>query len=103
MPSVEQLEALLQEDPEDTFLLYALAMELGNCEQHERSLEIFQRLMDQHPPYVPAFFMAGQMLARLGRNQQSRQILTTGIEQAQAQHDDHAAGEMAEFLTSLGD
>ena len=103
MPSVQQLEALLQDNPEDTFLQYALAMELGNCGQHDRSLEIFRRLMEQEPPYVPAYFMAGQQLARLGRIEESRQTLTLGIDQAAAQNDQHAAGEMSDFLASLHD
>jgi hypothetical protein len=46
--------------------------------------------------------MAAQQLARLGRNDAARAILRAGIEQARLQNDLHAAGEMSEFLASLG-
>ncbi len=103
MPSVEQLESLLNDSPDDTFLLYALAMELDKTEQHERSLEIFDALMGLETPYVPAFFMSAQQLVRLQRVNEARSNLRSGIEQARVQNDAHAAGEMSEFLMSLGE
>ncbi len=53
-------------------------------------------------PYVPAFFMAAQQLVRLTRLGEARAALRDGIEQARRQGNAHAAGEMAEFLTSIG-
>lgn len=103
MPTLEQLESLLNESPDDSFLLYALAMELDNCGQHDRSLSIFDQLMRQTPPYVPAFFMSAQQLARIDRTIEARPILESGIKNARTQNDSHAAGEMAEFLATLGD
>jgi hypothetical protein len=46
--------------------------------------------------------MAGQQLARLGRTEDARGVLREGIEEARKQGDTHAAGEMSEFLASLG-
>jgi hypothetical protein len=46
--------------------------------------------------------MAGQQLASLGRTEEARDSLRSGIDQARAQGDAHAAGEMSEFLASLG-
>ena len=56
MPSIEQLESMLKDSPNDTFLLYALAMELDNCDQHNRSLEIFDTLIQLETPYVPVSY-----------------------------------------------
>lgn len=97
----EQLEAMLADSPEDTFLQYALAMEWENEEQHEKSLAIHQQLMQQEPPYVPSFFMAGQLLANLERTEEAQSILQAGIQQADQQGDTHAAMEMRGFLQSL--
>ena len=104
MPSRrEKIEAMLSEDPHDTFLRYSLAMELDKEGQHEESLRRLGELAEDDPPYVPAFFMAGQQLARLSRVEEARTILREGIEQARGQGEEHAAGEMSEFLASLGD
>ncbi|MCA9232940.1 MAG: hypothetical protein KDA57_19990 [Planctomycetales bacterium] len=98
----EKIEAMLIEDPTDTFLRYSLAMELDKAEDHEASLARLRELASDEPPYIPAFFMAGQQLARLTRIEEARVVLRDGIEQARAQGDSHAAGEMSEFLASLG-
>ena len=98
----EKIEAMLADDPGDTFLRYSLAMELDKEGEHARSVAKFAELMRDAPPYVPAFFMAGQQLARLGRLEEARAFLRDGIEAARAQSDSHAAGEMSEFLASLG-
>jgi len=93
---------MLNEDPQDPFLNYALAMELDKAERHEESLALFRQLTEEHePPYVPAFFMAGQMLARLDRIPEAKEFLHAGILQAQNQGDAHAAGEMTEFMEML--
>ncbi|GIW90609.1 MAG: hypothetical protein KatS3mg109_1041 [Pirellulaceae bacterium] len=101
-PRRAKIEAMLANEPGDRFLRYALAMELQRDGEHERSLEELRRLMEETPPHVPAFFMAGQQLARLGRIEEARQALRDGIEEARRQGDFHAAGEMSEFLAGLG-
>ena len=93
---------MLADDPGDTFLRYSLAMELDKEGSHDRSLEGLRGLMADQPAYVPAFFMAGQQLARLCRTSDARTVLRDGIEAARAQGNSHAAGEMSEFLASLG-
>ena len=98
----EQIEAMFASDPEDTFLRYALAMEWAASDTPEVSLEWFEGLMNDSPPYVPAFFMAGQTLAGCGQIDQARDVLRRGIDQARSQGDLHAAAEMSEFLASLG-
>ena len=99
----EKIEAMLADDPTDTFLRYSLAMELDKEERHDESLARLDELTKDAPPYVPAFFMAGQQLVRLGRVSDARGYLRDGIEAARTQNDAHAAGEMSEFLASLGD
>ena len=98
----EKIEAMLADDPGDTFLRYSLAMELDKEGAHNESLAKFAELTRDEPPYVPAFFMGAQQLARLERINEARTMLRDGIEAARVQHDHHAAGEMSEFLASLG-
>ena len=99
----EKIEAMLLDEPDDTFLRYSLAMELDKEGANDSSLEKLAELTRDQPPYVPAFFMAGQQLARLNRVSEARRYLRDGVEAARQQNDAHAAGEMSEFLSSLGD
>lgn len=99
----EKIEAMLADEPDDQFLRYTLALELDKEGENNRSLELLSALTKDESPYVPAYFMAGQQLARLERVNEARSYLRDGIEAARAAGDSHAAGEMSEFLTSLGD
>jgi thioredoxin-like negative regulator of GroEL len=98
----EKIEAMLADDPADVFLRYSLAMELDKEGSHDSSLAKFAELTADNPPYVPAFFMSAQQLARLNRIDEARSTLRYGITAAREQNDQHAAAEMSEFLMSLG-
>jgi thioredoxin-like negative regulator of GroEL len=98
----EKIEAMLAEDPSDTFLRYSLAMELQKEGRHAESLARFEELMGESPPHVPAFFMAAKLFVELDRRDDARRMLRSGIEEARKQNDAHAASEMAEMLTALG-
>ena len=98
----EKIEAMLADEPNDTFLQYSLALELEKEGEHENSLAALRQLMRIDPPYVAAFFMAAQHLAKAGRIGEARDALREGIEAARQQGDTHAAAEMSEFLAGLG-
>src|SRR5689334_13463786 len=103
MPSRrERIEAMLAEDPRDPFLRYSLALEFEKEGRHDDSLAQLSSLTAEDPPYVPAFFMAGQQLTKLGRIAEARTVLCEGIEVARREGNGHAAGEMSEFLAGLG-
>ena len=82
-------------------LRYMLAMELQAEGANERAFELFHGLMNDSAPHVPSFLIAGQLLASLGRTEEARTVYQTGIHHAQVQENDHAAGEMAQFLQEL--
>jgi hypothetical protein len=97
-----KIEAMLAADPTDQFLRYSLAMELDKEGDNDRSLARLAELQRDAAPYVPAFFMAAQQLAKLDRVADARETLRRGIDEARVQGNAHAAGEMSEFLASLG-
>ncbi len=97
-----KIEAMLADEPADQFLRYSLAMELEKEAEHDASLNHLASLQRDAAPYVPAFFMAAQQLARLNRVDDARSVLRAGIEEARRQENAHAAAEMSEFLAGLG-
>lgn len=102
MSRKERIEAMLVDDPQDSFLRYGLAMELIKEDAIDRALELFAGLMSDSPPYVPAFLMAAQQWVQLEKIEQARGVLREGIEAARVQNESHAAGEMADLLANLG-
>ena len=98
----EKIEAMLADDPGDTFLRYSLAMELRSEGKTEESLACLNELMAENPPCVPAFFMAAQQFVEMDELDSARERLRVGIDQARAQGDSHAAAEMSDYLATLG-
>ncbi len=99
----QKIEALLRDDPDDIFLRYSLGLELEGEGEWEAGLSILETLARGTPPYVPAFQMAAQHLAKRDRNDEARACLREGIEAARGQGLSHAAAEMAEMLMGLGE
>ena len=98
----EQLEAMLAEAPGDPELRYFLAMDFAGGGEDEQAAEALTRLTADSPDYVPAYVQAGQLLARMGREDEARTAFRAGIAAANRTGNAHAAGEMEAFLDSLG-
>lgn len=97
----QKLQQMLQENPQDTFLLYALAMEDRSAGDDSAALVQLDRVLAADPQYVAAYFQKGQVLAGQSRFDEARQILQEGVAIARQAGDAHAAGEMAELLSTL--
>jgi tetratricopeptide (TPR) repeat protein len=97
----EQIEEMLAADPDDAFLRYGLAMEYAGAGQDEEAARCLAELLRRDPEYVAAYLQAGRVLIRLGRDEEARGVLQTGIGVATRKGDSHAAGEMTGFLQGL--
>ena len=97
----EQLEEMLESDPDDVFLRYALAMQYVSEGDSAAGIERLQQVIDHAPKYVAAYFQKGQLLAQEDEIDSAKEILTRGTEVAREVGDTHAEGEMTDFLETL--
>lgn len=97
-----KIEAMLQDEPQDVFLRYSLAMEMQSEGEVDEALNLFRTLSEETPPHVPAFFRSAQLLADQDEVDSARDFLRRGIDVARDQGDAHAAAEMSEMLADLG-
>ena len=102
-PRMDQLEALLADEPDDAFLCYGLAMEHTSAGDDATAAKLLVELIERKSaePYVPAFLQAGQALMRLGRESDSAKVLMQGIDVAKQAGDLHAMGEMQGLLATV--
>jgi thioredoxin-like negative regulator of GroEL len=98
----QMLEEFVAAKPNDAFARYGLAVECANTGDAAAADENFKTLLAAHPDYVAAYFQYGQYLARVGRTEDARSALTSGIATAQRTGDDHARAEMEAALAELG-
>jgi predicted Zn-dependent protease len=87
---------------EDPFVWYGLAMEYRSLQRFDDALSTFEALRERTPDYVPMYLMCGQMLESMGRAEEARGWLSSGIEHAGKKGDTHAVSELESALATLG-
>ena len=102
MPSIEKLRTMLESEPRDPFLLYAMAQELANAGAHEDAVSYFDRTIEADADSSYAHFHKARSLEALGRPDEARATLDTGLEAANRSGDEKAASEIAGYRASLG-
>jgi tetratricopeptide (TPR) repeat protein len=102
MDRIAMLKQAVEQNPNDAFARYGLAMEYSNGGQVENALAEFARLLEAHPDYTPGYFMAAQALAREDRIAEARKMLQDGIASAERTRNMHARSEMEAMLQELG-
>ena len=101
MDRVATLKQILDQNPNDAFARYGLAMEYSKSGNSAAALQEFAALLQAHPDYTAGYFMAAQVLAREGRNHEARTMLMDGIASADRTGNAHAKSEMAAMLGEL--
>lgn len=96
-----QIESMLKQSPNDTFLLYGLAMEYLKEGETAEGIARLKHVADVNPNYPAAYFQLGQILSQEGEIEEAKDWLERGIVVAQKVGDGHAAGEMQQFLMML--
>jgi tetratricopeptide (TPR) repeat protein len=99
---LQMLTEFLEQNPGDAFARYGLAMEYSNAGQTEKALAEFGRLLELHPDYTNAYFMAAQALERAGRTAEAKTMLENGLAAARRTGNKHAMSEMSGMLEELG-
>lgn len=98
---LEFLSKMAASGAEDPFVWYGLAMEYRSLGRHDEALATFSALRARAPEYVPMYLMCGQMLESMGRGEDARAWLTSGIDAARAKGDGHALSELEGALGAL--
>ena len=98
---LEMLKQMVEQDPNNSFARYGLAMELTNSGHLDESTAAFRTLLQRDENYAAAYFHLGQALEKLGEIEQARAIYETGIEVTTRKGDLHTRAEIEAALNSL--
>lgn len=101
MDRVDMLNEILEQDPNNAFARYGLALEYSNSGKLDHALEEFEKLLSANPDYAAGYFMAAQTLMKSDRRDEARSMLENGIAAAERKGDGHAASEMRGMLEEI--
>ncbi len=95
---LELLKRYLQEDPTDSFLRYALALEFMSLNNPEQAYAQLEKLLNEEPYYLAAYYQAGKLAESNGKNSQAISWYLKGIEVARQQKDQKTLDELSAAL-----
>lgn len=88
-----QLLEFLEEEPNDPFNKYAIAIEYLE-EKPMESLKYFQELLQNHENYTGTYYHAAKLYNALGNKEEAERVFLKGIEICRSQKDHHALREL---------
>lgn len=91
---IEYFERMVAENPDNPTGLLALANEYGKAERNEDEAATLERYVAKHEDEGNAYARLGEVLRRLGRQDEARVAYERGIDQAEK----HGHSGMAEDL-----
>ena len=98
---LEQLRAMLAEEPDDTFIRYAIALELKRSGAMEDAVAQLEKLLADHPKYVASYYQLALLLTDLGRMEEARRTCEAGALQCLVTGDRKARAELMELKNAI--
>ncbi len=101
MNRIEILKGFLNDNPNDSFSRYALALEYVKLGQNQEALREFETVRKNDPDYVATYYQLGQLYQKLGQKHDAEKTFRTGITVASKARDDHTRSELETALDAL--
>ncbi|MBM3765572.1 MAG: hypothetical protein FJW32_09285 [Acidobacteria bacterium] len=102
MPSrAETLRTMLDQDPKNSFVRYALAMDHVTGGDLEGAVAEFRILLANDANYCAGYFHGGQSLEKLGRIDEAASLYRDGIDATRRTGDAHTRSELEAALSMI--
>jgi tetratricopeptide (TPR) repeat protein len=97
---LQELFNFLKEDPNDPFIIYAIATEYGKTDA-DKAMEYYDRLLTTHSGYLPTYYHAAKLYELRGNNIKASELYKKGMELSLAQKDMKAYRELMNALNEI--
>jgi predicted Zn-dependent protease len=103
MSRIPELESLLDERPDDPFVIYALAREYEKNTGTMQALMMYEHLVNSHPDYIATYYHYARLLYTAGNKAEALKLLQQGIERGTQLKEMHSVGEMRGLVELWGE
>ena len=101
MSRLETMLGFLEQDPNDSFTRYAVAIEYMGLKEYHLSQRYLSELRERDPDYVPTYYQLGQVYTALEEWDRAEEAYTAGVAAARKAGDLHAVSELQAALDEL--
>lgn len=98
---LNQIIEMLKDEPNDSFLNYALAIEYAKSDNIKKAIEIIESLLIRDSTYLGAYYQLGKFYEQLDQLDTAISIYNKGVVIAKQQNNKKAEGELNEALWML--
>lgn len=91
----------LENDPDDPFVLYALATEYNIANDHGQAFHYYLKLVSEHPDYIGTYYHLGKLYEKTGKTDIALDIYQKGMLAARNKRDMHALSELQGAYNSV--
>jgi tetratricopeptide (TPR) repeat protein len=98
---LENLLALYEEDNNDAFVRYGIALEYNALKDYNTAITWFEALRTNVPDYVPTYYMLAGVYRAMGKLHDAKAVYEEGLQAAQRAGDSHAFAELSAALEEL--
>lgn len=103
MDRIEKLNAFLEQNPADSFVQHALALEYIKLGREEEARALFEAILSRDENYIGSYYHLAKLLERTGENETALQTYEKGMVRAKAAGDNHAYNELQMAYDDLAD
>jgi len=91
---LDHLQKMLRDQPNDSFLLFALAKEHEKNGELKKAMIVYEKLRKNDPDYVGLYYHLAALYAESEQPQLAKKTYEDGIKVAGKQNDQHALAEL---------
>lgn len=91
---LDKLLHFLEAEPNDTFILYALATEYNAINDTKNAFYYYLKLINEHPDYVGTYYHLGKLYQKEAQLEEAVAIYQKGMLVSKAKKDMHSFSEL---------
>ena len=94
MNRIEKLKEFLLQNPADSFVQHALALEYVKMGYDEAARKLFETILEREPGYIGSYYHLAKLFERNERTDDAIRVYEKGMDEARRAGEDHAYGEL---------
>jgi Tfp pilus assembly protein PilF len=98
---IKKLNDFLKDNPHDSFVQHALALEHIKLNDDVTAREMFEKILHREPSYIGSYYHLAKLLERTGDIDDAVKVYEKGMGQAKKAGDNHAYNELRSALEEL--
>jgi Tfp pilus assembly protein PilF len=101
MSRMEQLKVMMAENPADSFLQHALALEYIKEGNDNEARKLFESILNGEPGYVGSYYHLAKLLVRIGETEAALRVCENGMSEARKTGDQRAYNELRSIYEEM--